>query len=77
MQDLGKNLGYISEPCPNCGRVRVEKWSGGKHICEKCNWCIEDGEYFVREEPEYGGVTLDDLWRESRNYLYMSIFFGD
>lgn len=54
MQDLGKCLGYVSEPCPNCGRVRVEKYvrtgsdgiSSEKHICEKCNWCIEDGEYF-------------------------------
>ena len=46
MQDLGEYLGYTGEPCPNCGRVRVEEYSGGKHICEKCNWCVEDEEYF-------------------------------
>ena len=46
MQNLGKCLGYVAEPCPNCGRVRVEAYSGGKHICEKCSWCVEDEEYF-------------------------------
>ena len=46
MQDLGEYLGYDHEPCPNCGRLRVEIYSGGKHICEKCKWCIEDDEYF-------------------------------
>lgn len=46
MQDLGEYLGYVGEPCPNCGRVRVIAYSGGKHICEKCAWCVEDNEYF-------------------------------
>ena len=77
MQDLGEYLGYDSEPCPNCGRVRVEKYSGGKRICEKCAWCIEDERYYIEEEPEYDGVTLDELWRDTRNELYESMFFGD
>lgn len=77
MQDLGEYLGYDSEPCPNCGSVRVEKYSCGKHICEKCHWCIEDKGYYIEEEPEYEGVTLDDLWRETRNELYESMFCGN
>ena len=31
MSKLWNLLGYTGEPCPNCGRFRVEKWS-----CEKC-----------------------------------------
>lgn len=31
--------------CPNCGRQRVMIGRDGKHRCEKCCWCIEDGEY--------------------------------
>lgn len=42
---LGKCFGYSDKPCPNCGRMRLEYWSCGKHICEKCHWCIEDNEY--------------------------------
>ena len=45
MSKLGVWLGYTGECCPNCGRVRVEEWSCGKRICEKCNWCIEDENY--------------------------------
>lgn len=63
MQDLGRNLGYVSEPCPNCGRVRVEKYSSGKHICEKCAWCIEDGEYFDWDRYD-DEVTFADAWKE-------------
>lgn len=77
MQDLGEWLGYDSESCPNCGRVRVERYSSGKHICEKCNWCIEDEGYYIEEEPEYEGVTLDESWREARDEMYMSMFCCD
>lgn len=55
MQDLGENMGYVSEPCPNCGRVRVERYSGGKRICEKCHWCIEDDGYF-----DWAGYYYDE-----------------
>lgn len=46
---LGEYEGYIDDPCPKCGRVRVEAWSCGKHICEKCHWCIEDGTYYLED----------------------------
>ena len=26
---MGRNEGYLSVECPNCGRVRVEHWSCG------------------------------------------------
>lgn len=32
----GKLIGYISEPCCNCGRLRVELYDDGNKICEKC-----------------------------------------
>ena len=31
--------------CTNCGRNRVMLGSDGKHRCEKCCWCLEDGDY--------------------------------
>ena len=49
MSKLGECLGYVNEKCPNCGRMRVEYWSCGKRICEKCHWCIEDQEYYYEE----------------------------
>lgn len=45
MSRLGENLGYTIDECPNCGRMRVERYSCGKRICEKCYWCIEDKDY--------------------------------
>lgn len=64
MQDLGKCLGYVSEPCPNCGRVRIERYSGGKRICEKCHWCIEDAGYIDWDDYEYvEDEASEGLWR--------------
>lgn len=34
----GECLGYDGTQCPKCKRVRVEKYSKGERICEKCNW---------------------------------------
>lgn len=48
--DLGDYMGYANEPCPKCGRMRVEFWSSGKRICEKCRWCVEDESYYRMEE---------------------------
>lgn len=31
--------------CPNCGRRRLCLCPNGKHRCEKCDWCPEDGAY--------------------------------
>lgn len=39
-------LYYLETECPNCGRLRVEHWSNGKDICEKCLWCIQDEDYY-------------------------------
>lgn len=52
MAKRGELIGYTGEPCPNCGRTRVEKWSCGKRICEKCHWCIEDENYYYEELEE-------------------------
>lgn len=44
--DLKGNLiGYISNPCPNCGRIRVEKYENGELRCEKCEWDLTKNEY--------------------------------
>ena len=52
MGALGDVIGYIATPCPNCGRVRVKVWRCGKHICEKCHWCIEDEDYILDDEGD-------------------------
>ncbi len=44
-----RSVMYVSKECPNCGRVRVEHYTNGKHVCEKCHWCIEENQY--RETP--------------------------
>lgn len=31
--------------CPKCGRHRVMRGDDAKHRCEKCAWCMEDGNY--------------------------------
>lgn len=48
-EEMGEIVGYLDLACPNCGRHRVEHWSGGKDICEKCQWCIQDNGYFENE----------------------------
>jgi ribosomal protein L37AE/L43A len=45
MTSWGKCLGYTGTACPICGRYRLELYENGKRVCEKCNWCIEDGTY--------------------------------
>ena len=47
VQQAEKMGAYENPPngCPNCGRHRVMVGTDGKHRCEKCSWCIEDGEY--------------------------------
>lgn len=51
---LGDVMGYIAMSCPNCGRVHVKVWRCGKHICEKCHWCIEDEDYILDDEGDFG-----------------------
>ena len=50
MNESMEFLGYVPDPCPNCGRIRVMKFSNRNHICEKCNWIIGDEEYFDWDE---------------------------
>lgn len=35
-EKYGHILHYTADKCKGCGRVRVELWSSGKRICEKC-----------------------------------------
>lgn len=49
---LGELIDYTGEACPNYGRVRVELWTCGKRICEKCHWCIEDEAYEYDDEDD-------------------------
>jgi len=35
-KEMGDLIGYIDKPCVNCGRYRVEKFSTGIEVCEKC-----------------------------------------
>ena len=46
---LGKYLGYGPEPCPECGRYRLERYENGKEVCEKCGWCPQLREYVDRD----------------------------
>jgi len=36
-EKYGYPIKYTGEACKSCGRVRVELWSSGKRICEKCH----------------------------------------
>lgn len=55
-ETLGDNLGYTGKKCINCGRVRVEKYSSGNEICEKCGFEQKTKQYY---ENKYG--RYDDL----------------
>ena len=54
----GKYLGYSSERCPNCGRVRLENYENGKQICEKCQWSPQEQRYidYIRQRR----ITMQD-----------------
>jgi len=47
MRPIGELVGYTGEPCPNCGRLRVERYESGLEICEKCNWCEQTKSYWL------------------------------
>ena len=50
MLKVGECQGYIDEDCVNCGRHRVEHYSKGFDICEKCRWCPQLNEYVSDDE---------------------------
>lgn len=61
MSGFGKCLGYRNTPCPNCGRYRLEHYSEGYDICEKCEWCVQLGkyiDYFDTELFEEDGMDV-------------------
>ena len=37
-ESRGEPLWYIEGACEKCGRERVERWSNGDEVCEKCYW---------------------------------------
>lgn len=47
MRPIGKLVGYTGNHCPNCGRLRVERYESGLEICEKCNWCEQTKSYWL------------------------------
>lgn len=47
MRSIGKLIGYTGNQCPNCGRLRVERYESGLEICEKCNWCEQTKSYWL------------------------------
>lgn len=49
-EDKPQYLGYSDKECINCGRLRVEKYSDGTEICEKCNFDQNKKEYILRGE---------------------------
>ena len=61
--NFGKYLGYSSESCPNCGRLRLENYENGKQVCEKCGWCPQDQAYispFDQYEDNTYGLYLKE-----------------
>ena len=38
---------YVNMACPKCSRARVELCRNGKLWCEKCNWVVNDKQYFI------------------------------
>lgn len=53
---------YTGEYCPNCSRNRLltyETNEGKKIVCEKCDWCIEDKNYFEEDE-----ILISFNWME-------------
>ena len=50
MSRFGEWQGYTGEPCKNCGRYRVEHYSSGFEICEKCRWCEQFHKYIPDDE---------------------------
>ena len=53
MSKYGNCGEYIRKPCEKCGRHRVEHWSKGFDICEKCGWCEQLNEYIDETDEGY------------------------
>lgn len=63
---MGKVLiGYIPEPCLNCNRVRIEKYTDGTLICEKCLYDQNMKEFISQED--YDEKILGYLMEENHD----------
>lgn len=67
MLKIGECQGYIDEDCSNCGRHRVEHYSKGFDICEKCRWCKQLDRHILDEE----------FYDEEENYSWLSELKGE
>ena len=63
MNKVGDCLGYNGEACENCGRYRVEHYSKGFDICEKCRWCKQLCRY----------MSDDEVYEIDENYNWMHV----
>lgn len=61
MRKYGDCEGYNGNACSQCGRVRVEHYSGGFDICEKCLWCEQLNNY-VDEDDLYDDIEEYGSW---------------
>ena len=50
MSKLGRCEKYTGKPCVKCGRYRVEHYSNGFDVCEKCRWCEQLNNYVEDED---------------------------
>lgn len=66
MSKFGECEGYTGEECEQCGRIRVEHYSKGVSICEKCRWCKELGN-FVTNDDLYDDEEYRAWWKEGTN----------
>lgn len=67
MLKVGECQGYIDEDCSSCGRHRVEHYSKGFDICEKCRWCKQLNRY----------MSDDEIYDEEENYSWLSELKGE
>lgn len=47
---IGSYIKYTGQPCPKCGRYRLELYTSGLSICEKCLYCVEEQRYIPEDE---------------------------
>lgn len=61
---IGVPAGYTGYNCPKCGRLRLETYTCGRRICEKCRWCVEEQRYI--DESEFVVDTSEDWLLEDQ-----------
>jgi len=55
---LGEPIKYLHKDCIECGRHRVELWTSGKEICDKCGFEQNDKEFYSNEYGRYSEYVL-------------------